>query len=135
MYLAECVGEGVVPRRVLTPDHLTAMSNIPASGGSPVRRSDLSEHVLYDLDATDWYADSEPELPAPVCSGIYRPSGDWGVSVCDRCGDVSDSQAYLPCGRVDDDLVNDDDPAELARMAADWAANAPASAGRNPFLR
>ena len=33
------------------------------------------------------------------------------------------------------DLVDDDDPAELARMAADWAANAPASAGRNPFLR
>ena len=52
MYLAECVGEGVVPRRVLTPDHLTAMpSNIPAASGSPVRRSDLSEHVLYDLDA------------------------------------------------------------------------------------
>jgi hypothetical protein len=27
------------------------MNNIPAASGSPVRRSDLSEHVLYDLDA------------------------------------------------------------------------------------
>lgn len=110
-------------------------SNIPAAGGSPVRRSDLSEHVLYDLDANDWYADFEVVVPAPVCNGIYRASGDPAVSVCDRCGDASNSQADLPCGRVDDDLVNDDDPAELARMASDWAQNAPASAGPNPFLR
>ncbi len=27
------------------------MNNIPAASGSPVHRSDLSEHVLYDLDA------------------------------------------------------------------------------------
>ena len=80
-----------------------------------------------DLDKYDWFADCEPELPAPGCNGIYRASGDPAVSVCDRCGDVSNSQADLPCGRVDDD------PDELARMAADWAANAPASAGRNPF--
>ena len=74
-------------------------SNIPAASGSPVRRSDLSEHVLYDLDATDCFADCEPQNVAA------------------------------------DELVDDNDPAELARMAADWAANAPASAGRNPFLR
>lgn len=33
------------------------------------------------------------------------------------------------------DLVDLDDPAELARMAAGWAAHAPDSAGPNPFLR
>ena len=102
MYLAECVGEGVVPRRVLTPDHLTAMpSNIPAASGSPVRRSDLSEHVLYDLDA-----DARASL-----------AGDEPQDV------------------AEDDFPDRDDPAELARMAAYWAENAPASAGPNPFLR
>lgn len=77
-----------------------------------------------DLDKYDWFADCEPELPAQVCNGIYRASGDPAVSVCDRCGDASNSQADLPCGRVDDDLVNDDDPAELARMASWEAAQA-----------
>ena len=37
------------------------MNNIPAASGSPVRRSDLSEHVLWDLDANDPFADCEYE--------------------------------------------------------------------------
>lgn len=65
---------------------------IPASNGSPVRRSDLLPWVLADRDA---YADEalagDPECDEPV----------------------------------DDDLVDDDDPAELARMAADRAENGP----------
>ena len=32
-----------------------------ASSGSPVRRSDLSEHTLYDLDAVDHFEDCGPE--------------------------------------------------------------------------
>lgn len=88
MYPAECVGEGVVPRRALSPNHLTAMSHIPPAGGSPVRRSDLSEHVLYQRDADDWHADSEagafyaslPEpdpLSKPVPELSYEPAQSW----------------------------------------------------------
>jgi len=72
---------------------------LPANG-SFARRSDLSEHVLYDLDA------------------------DAGASLAgDEPQDAAPAEAP------------EDDAAELARMAADWAENAPASAGRNPFLR
>ena len=78
------------------------MSSIPPVNGSPVRRSNLSEHVLYQRDA----------------------DGDALAAFCD------DPQNFN-----EDGLVDDNDPAELARMAVDWAANAPASAGRNPFLR
>ncbi len=77
-------------------------SNIPPVNGSPVRRSDLSEHVLYQRDADDDALAAFSDDPQDVAA---------------------------------DDFVDSNDPAELARMAADWAENAPASAGPNPFLR
>ncbi len=52
------------------------MSNIPTALGSLVRRSDLSEHVLYDLDAQDWHEGAEQyewtPLPAEEQDRIDR---------------------------------------------------------------
>jgi len=63
MYLAECVGEGVVPRRALSPDHLTAM--IPASS-LPASSLPADPHAPRILECeSDWkvspYGDAAPD--------------------------------------------------------------------------
>lgn len=57
MYLAECVGEGVVPRRALSPDHLTAMTIIPADAYTSQTDLLLADGTVVYMDGMSrWYA-------------------------------------------------------------------------------
>ena len=69
MYLAECVGEGVVPRRALTPDHLTAMRYLtdPQTGNDiQCERCDLYPAVA-EVDYTDANGDDACDAVCSSC--------------------------------------------------------------------
>ena len=89
MYLAECVGEGVVPRRALTPDHLTAM------------------YIVLET-----YADCLPEIPMvtfPTYEEALEVLHGWAIDACALAEENGAEETYL----------NEDDEAGEARVHTD----------------